>query len=82
MAPPKRQIEEAILQGTYEVYSEDPDSTSVNKVRKHVEEELGLDDGFLANGTWKSKSKSLIKQRVVCYHTPATLIMTIILTSL
>lgn len=65
MAPSDKEIEDAILQGTCEVYENDPSDTSVNKVRKHVEEKLSLEDGSLSNGEWKTKSKNLIKQRVV-----------------
>ncbi|KAL6400713.1 hypothetical protein AUP68_16428 [Ilyonectria robusta] len=64
MAPPAKKIEQALLDGTYEVYSEAPDDTTVNKVRKHVEEKLSLKDGFFTTGNWKAKSKTLIKDRV------------------
>lgn len=67
MAPPAKKIEQALLDGTYEVYSEAPDDTTVNKVRKHVEEKLSLKDGFFSTGNWKAKSKNLIKDRVVCF---------------
>lgn len=69
MAPSDKEIEDAILQGTCEVYENDPSDTSVNKVRKHVEEKLSLEDGSLSNGEWKTKSKNLIKQRVVSQFT-------------
>ncbi|CAM1504044.1 Fc.00g016350.m01.CDS01 [Cosmosporella sp. VM-42] len=64
MAPSATKLEDALLQGTYDIYRVEPDATTVNKVRKHVEEELGLEDGFFSSGQWKSKSKTLIKERV------------------
>lgn len=67
MAPSAKKLEEALLDGTYEVYQVDPEETSVNKVRKHVEEKLSLEDGFFSNEKWKAKSKKIIKQRVVSH---------------
>ncbi|KAF7544700.1 hypothetical protein G7046_g9732 [Stylonectria norvegica] len=57
-------LEEALHDGTYAVYSAEPDDTTVNKVRKHVAEKLGLDESFFSSGTWKYRSKTIIKQRV------------------
>lgn len=45
------------------------DQLSVNNVRKQVEEEHGLDSGFFAGPEWKSRSKTLIKDTVVCHST-------------
>ncbi|RFU27881.1 hypothetical protein B7463_g8451, partial [Scytalidium lignicola] len=42
----------------------DRDSLTVNLVRKKVENELGLDAGFLVNDGWKDKSKKIIKDHV------------------
>ena len=67
MAPSDDDIEQALLDATYQVYRAAPDDTSVNKVRKQAEENLGLDDGFFASGEWKKKSKDVIKARVVSY---------------
>ncbi|RGP78084.1 transcription factor [Fusarium longipes] len=64
MAPTDDEIEQALLDATYQVYQANPDETTVNKVRKQTEQDLGLDDGFLASDDWKKKSKELIKQRV------------------
>ncbi|RSL72647.1 hypothetical protein CEP54_000660 [Fusarium duplospermum] len=64
MAPSDDDIEQALLDATYQVYRAAPDDTSVNKVRKQAEENLGLDDGFFASGEWKKKSKDVIKARV------------------
>ncbi|KAM0240492.1 hypothetical protein ACHAPO_002392 [Fusarium lateritium] len=64
MAPSNDEIEQALLDATYQVYQSDPDDTTVNKVRKQTEENLSLEDGFLSSDDWKKKSKELIKQRV------------------
>ncbi|UKZ76308.1 hypothetical protein TrVFT333_004010 [Trichoderma virens FT-333] len=64
MAPSAAQLKEALIEGTREVYSAEPDGTSVNKVRRHVEEKLGLDDGFFTSEAWKQKSKTIIKEQV------------------
>lgn len=66
MAPSEDKIERALLDATYQVYQATPDETTVNKVRKQTEENLSLDEGFLSSAEWKQKSKSLIKERVVC----------------
>lgn len=66
MAPSKKELEKALVEGTKAVFTEDPDATSVNKVRKHVEEKLDLDEGFFTCPEWKSKSKEIIKKHVVC----------------
>ncbi|KAH7250049.1 uncharacterized protein BKA55DRAFT_512468 [Fusarium redolens] len=64
MAPSEDEIEQALLDATYQVYQATPDETTVNKVRKQTEENLSLDEGFFSNAEWKQKSKSLIKERV------------------
>ncbi|KAL7910956.1 hypothetical protein GGI35DRAFT_478353 [Trichoderma velutinum] len=64
MAPSAAQLKEALIEGTREVYSAEPDGTSVNKVRRRVEEKLGLEDGFFTSETWKQKSKTIIKEQV------------------
>ncbi|KAG9501043.1 hypothetical protein J7337_006726 [Fusarium musae] len=64
MAPLEDEIEQALLDATYQVYQATPDETTVNKVRKQTEENLSLDDGFFSSAEWKQKSKSLIKERV------------------
>lgn len=65
MAPPAKALKEALIQGTCDVFKLDPDTTSVNKVRRHVEEQLGLDEGFFAGDNWKQSSKEIIKEYVV-----------------
>lgn len=65
MAPSAAKLKEALIEGTREVYQAEPDGTSVNKVRRHVEEKLGLEDGFFTSEAWKQKSKTIIKEQVV-----------------
>ncbi|KAG6035971.1 hypothetical protein E4U41_005857 [Claviceps citrina] len=64
MVPPPAALEAALIEGTCQVFNSDPDATTVNKVRKHVEEERGLDDGFFTSDEWKQRSKALIKEYV------------------
>ncbi|KAL6899011.1 hypothetical protein GGI43DRAFT_76497 [Trichoderma evansii] len=64
MAPSAAKLKEALIEGTCEIYKAEPDGTSVNKVRRHVEEKLGLEDGFFTSDTWKQKSKTIIKEQV------------------
>lgn len=65
MAPSEKELEAALIDATCAVYEAEPDATSVNKVRKQAEDKLGLEDGFFADGDWKSKSKEIIKKYVV-----------------
>lgn len=65
MAPSAAKLKEALIEGTREVYQAEPDGTSVNKVRRLVEEKLGLEDGFFTSEAWKQKSKTIIKEQVV-----------------
>ncbi|KAM0262469.1 hypothetical protein ACHAQJ_001723 [Trichoderma viride] len=64
MAPSAAKLKEALIEGTCEVYKAEPDGTSVNKVRRLVEEKLELEDGFFTSNTWKKKSKTIIKEQV------------------
>ncbi|KAL7797276.1 hypothetical protein V8C37DRAFT_305870 [Trichoderma ceciliae] len=64
MAPSAAKLKAALIEGTREVYNAEPDGTSVNKVRRNVEEKLGLEDGFFTSETWKQKSKTIIKAQV------------------
>ena len=65
MSPSTKVLEQALIDGTCTVFRAEPDATSVNKVRKRVAEEEGLDEEFFAQGEWKQKSKTLIKETVV-----------------
>lgn len=71
MAPSAKTLEAALVDATCEVFKAKPDATSVNKVRRQAEENLGLDEGFFAGAQWKQKSKSLIKEYVVSGTPPA-----------
>lgn len=73
MAPSAAKLKEALIDGTCEIYKAEPDGTSVNKVRRHVEEKLGLEDGFFTSDTWKHKSKTIIKEQVVSIPSKAVL---------
>ncbi|KAG5951559.1 hypothetical protein E4U53_002813 [Claviceps sorghi] len=64
MVPPPKELEAALIEGTYHIFTSEPDATTVNKVRKHVEEEQGLEAGFFTNDEWKQKSKAIIKEYV------------------
>lgn len=70
MAPSAKALREALIQGTCDVFKLGPDTTTVNKVRHHVEQELGLDEDFFNGGDWKQKSKEIIKEHVVSLFAP------------
>ena len=74
MAPSGKEVEQALIDGTCRVFEAEPDATTVNKVRKEVEQHLNVEEGFLSSDSWKSKSKNLIKQYVVsCFSLDAVL---------
>ncbi|OLN96173.1 hypothetical protein CCHL11_03314 [Colletotrichum chlorophyti] len=62
MAPSDKKLEAELLKTVRDVFKKDSNQLSVNCVRKHVEENLGLDDGFFSSQKWKNKSKTLIKE--------------------
>ncbi|KAG5976038.1 hypothetical protein E4U58_006373 [Claviceps cyperi] len=64
MVPPPNELETALIEGTHHIFTSEPDATTVNKVRQHVEEEQGLQEGFFTNDEWKQKSKAIIKEYV------------------
>jgi hypothetical protein len=65
MAPSAKVIKQALVDGTCAVFREDPDAISVNKVRRHVTDELELGEDFFNSGEWKQNSKLVIKETVV-----------------
>lgn len=65
MAPSAKALREALIEGTCDVFKLEPDTTSVNKVRHHVEQKLGLEGDFFSGKDWKQKSKEVIKEYVV-----------------
>ncbi|XWW92536.1 hypothetical protein V2A60_000459 [Cordyceps javanica] len=64
MPPSAKALEQALIEGTCDVFKLEPDTTSVNKVRHHVEEKLNLADDFFSSEDWKQKSKEIIKEYV------------------
>lgn len=65
MGPSVKELEAALIEGTYQVFSTDPDATTVNAVRRHVENSQGLEDEFFLSEEWKQRSKNVIKEYVV-----------------
>ncbi|KAF4585901.1 transcriptional regulator [Ophiocordyceps camponoti-floridani] len=68
MPPSAKVIETALIDGTCHVYEADPESISVNGVRRHVEQKLDLEQDFFTTGEWKNRSKALIKEYVDKLH--------------
>ncbi|PHH79328.1 hypothetical protein CDD80_5091 [Ophiocordyceps camponoti-rufipedis] len=68
MPPSAKEIETALIDGTCHVYKADPESISVNGVRRHVEQKLDLEQDFFTLGEWKGRSKALIKEYVDKLH--------------
>ncbi|KGQ10874.1 hypothetical protein BBAD15_g3775 [Beauveria bassiana D1-5] len=64
MAPSAKALKEALIEGTCAVFNLEPDATSVNKVRHHVEQKLSLEEDFFSGQDWKQKSKEIIKEYV------------------
>lgn len=70
MAPSDKKFEAELLGAVREVFKTDKDQLTVNHIRKRVESDLGLEDGFFSSGKWKEKSKQLIKELAVIDHIP------------
>jgi len=64
MAPSKKELEEALIAATCSVFAADPETTTVNKVRKQAEGDNDLEDGFFRSEQWKGRSKELITEYV------------------
>ncbi|KAJ0165151.1 hypothetical protein CTA2_12217 [Colletotrichum tanaceti] len=62
MAPSDKKLEAALLDTVRDVYKTDLDNLTVNFIRKRVESDLELEDGFFSSGKWKDKSKKLVKE--------------------
>ncbi|OHW90804.1 transcriptional regulator [Colletotrichum incanum] len=62
MAPSDKELEAALLDTVRDVFKTDLDNLTVNFVRKRVESDLELEDGFFSSGKWKDKSKKLVKE--------------------
>lgn len=65
MAPSDKKIQAALLEAVHGVFKSNKDDLTVNFIRKRVESELELEDGFFSSGKWKDKSKKLIKELAV-----------------
>lgn len=69
MAPAKatdKVIAKELANVVREIYnSPKRDELTVNYARNNVEEKLGLDQGFLKEGDWKTKSKQIILDTLV-----------------
>ncbi|TDZ48218.1 hypothetical protein CTRI78_v008364 [Colletotrichum trifolii] len=61
MAPSDKKLETELLQTVREVFASDQDEFTVNLIRKRVETDLELDEGFFSSPKWKDRSKKLIK---------------------
>jgi hypothetical protein len=62
MAPDDAALEKALVDAVNHMLATGDDSgVTVNSVRKHVEEELGLEEGFFRSDEWKTRSKELIR---------------------
>jgi len=66
MPPKPSVIKEELAKTVRDLFKTDRNSLTVNLVRKNVEENLGLDEGFFRGPNWKQKSKELITNTVVC----------------
>ena len=65
MAPSKK-VEQELQKEALDIFrSSERDLLTVNLVRERVEARLGLGSGFLSQGEWKLRSKSVIKAEVV-----------------
>lgn len=49
-------------------FKEDPNRVTVRAARSHVEQELGLDQGFLENEDWKAEAKRIVKDEFVSFE--------------
>jgi hypothetical protein len=67
MAPPTTKVLElALEQSVRNIFnSDDRDNLTVNLVRKRVQDQLNLREGFFVRGVWKDRSKTLIKELAV-----------------
>ena len=66
MAPKKATIEKELVDTVRRIYKTgNEDQLTVNFVRQAVEKKLKLEDDFLKEGEWKSKSKEIIHNTLV-----------------
>ncbi|KAI9052394.1 hypothetical protein LZ554_003742 [Drepanopeziza brunnea f. sp. 'monogermtubi'] len=62
MAPSEKAIVAGIKAAVKAIHTTDPETLTVRTARVKAEEDLGLELGFLSQGTWKEKSKVTIKE--------------------
>ncbi|KAL0939727.1 transcriptional regulator [Colletotrichum truncatum] len=62
MAPSDEKLETELLNAVRDIWKSDREQLTVNFIRKRVEDDLDLEDGFFSSGKWKDKSKKLIKE--------------------
>lgn len=60
-------LEDALVAAVHDVFEGAREELSVNTVRKQCETDHGLGEGFFGTGKWKTKSKTVIKGRVVSF---------------
>lgn len=64
--PNDRKLETALRDTVRSIYdSAERDSLTVNLVRKRVEQQFNLKDGFFVKDKWKERSKVIIKEYAV-----------------
>lgn len=68
-------LEDALVSAVHEIFEGDREALSVNHVRKEVETDRGLPEGFFGSAEWKSKSKTIIKGRVVSVSQPVSIVL-------
>ena len=73
-APTDATLEQALRNAVQKVYKKgNTDDLTVRRIRKAVEEDLDLQDGFFKNDPiWNTKSKSVIQSEVVCIEPNST----------
>lgn len=64
--PNDKKLESALRDTVRSIYdSPERDDLTVNLVRKRVEQQFNLKDGFFVKGKWKERSKIIIKEYAV-----------------
>ncbi|KAF6836923.1 transcriptional regulator [Colletotrichum musicola] len=61
MAPSDKKLEAELLSAVRDIYKTNSEDLTINFVRKRVENDLDLEDGFFSSPEWKDRSKKLIK---------------------
>jgi hypothetical protein len=62
MPPTDATVEAELRQVVHDIFNSDQrPNLTVNLVRKHVQDKLGLADGYFSDKKWKDRSKLIIK---------------------